>query len=152
PVRYFYDMVRPNLENIPNVELPHGLEVRPATPDQYRQIWQAALEAFSEHWGEQVNNDDDFENFMKMPYMDSSLWQVAWDGDQVVGMVLNFVDPKENAQYHRKRGYTENISVRKAWRGRGVAKALIVRSLKMFRDMGFDGTMLGVDADNETGA
>ncbi len=70
----------------------------------------------------------------------------------VVGTVLNFVDEGENEKYHRKRGHTEDISVRKLWRGRGMAKALLARSLRMFRDMGFDSTTLGVDAENPTGA
>lgn len=152
PERYFYDMVRPDLENIPNEDLPAGLEVRPVKREQYHQIWEAAVEAFAEHWGEQMHSENDFDNFMKMPNLDSSLWQIAWDGDQVAGMVLNYWNPIENVNYNRKRGYTEDISVRKPWRGRGLAKALIVRSLKMFREMGFESTALGVDSENATGA
>ncbi len=33
-----------------------------------------------------------------------------------------------------------------------IAKALLVKSMKMFRDMGFDHTALGVDTANQTGA
>jgi mycothiol synthase len=65
---------------------------------------------------------------------------------------LNYVEGLENEKYNYKRGYTENISVRKPWRGRGVAKALLVKSMKMFRDMGFDHTALGVDTENAAGA
>lgn len=46
------------------------------------------------------------------------------------------------------RGYTEEIAVRAPWRRRGIGKALLIRSLKMFRDMGFDSTILAVDPNN----
>ncbi len=151
-VRYFYEMVRPNLENIPEPQLPPGIEVRPVTPDQYYQIWQASVEAFQEHWGEQVHDESDYQRWLQMPHFNSALWQVAWSGDEVVGMVLNFVDEKANREFNRKRGHTEDISVRHPWRGRGIAKALLLRSLHMFREMGLDSTTLGVDVENPTGA
>jgi hypothetical protein len=38
PMRYEYDMVRPDLEDIPDLPLPEGLEVRPVKPEHYRLI------------------------------------------------------------------------------------------------------------------
>jgi ribosomal protein S18 acetylase RimI-like enzyme len=80
------------------------------------------------------------------------LWKVAWKGDQVCGVVHNFLDEQENEMYNRKRGYTEDISVRREWRGKGVAKALIAESIRMFREMGMDHTWLSVDSENTSGA
>jgi ribosomal protein S18 acetylase RimI-like enzyme len=152
PVRYFHDMVCHALDAIPDAELPPGIETRPVQPEHWRQIWDAGGEAFREHWGEAVEDESDYERWLQNPKWNPELWQVAWDGDQVVGSVLSFVDESENAKYNYRRGYTENISVRKPWRGRGVAKALLVRAMRMFRDLGFDHTALGVDSENETGA
>lgn len=67
-------------------------------------------------------------------------------------MVLNFLDEAENEEYQRKRGYTEGISVRRPWRRRGLARALLTRSLKMFQDMGMTEAALGVDTQNLSGA
>jgi ribosomal protein S18 acetylase RimI-like enzyme len=67
-------------------------------------------------------------------------------------MVLNFYSQKENEEYNRKRGYTEGISVRRPWRKRGLARALIVQSMKMFKAMGMTETALGVDTQNLSGA
>lgn len=50
-VRHGFSMVRPDLENIPDLPLPAGLELRPAHPADYRTIWEAAREAFRDHWG-----------------------------------------------------------------------------------------------------
>jgi mycothiol synthase len=152
PVRYFYDMVRPDLQDIPNLELPPGIEVRAALPEHYSKIWHADVEVFADDWSEQIHDEDDYERWLKGPQFNPTLWQVAWEGDEVVGHVLNFVDDDENRQYQRLRGHTEDIGVRKPWRGRGIAKALLARSLRMFRDMGFDSTALGVDVENPNGA
>ena len=80
------------------------------------------------------------------------LWQVAWDGDEVAGMVLPRVDEEANRGRDRKRGYTEHVFVRRPWRGRGLAKALLVRSLHVLRDEGMDEAELGVDSENDSGA
>ena len=63
-------------------------------------------------------------------------------------MILNYIDPDENETYRRKRGWTENICVRRPYRRQGLARALLARSLKMHRDLGMAETALGVDAEN----
>ncbi len=153
-VRFFFEMVRPDLEGIPDVPLPPGVEARPVREEDLRAVWRAEVEAFSEHWG---STDDDgreerWEEFRSEPLNDLSLWQVAWAGDQVVGMVRPFINPADHARFGAKLGWCENISTHADWRGRGIAKALIARALTALRDRGMTAAALGVDADNETGA
>ena len=125
-VRFGFSMVRPDLENIPDLPLPEGIEFRPARPEHYRPIWEAAREAFRDEWGysEAEWSAEQFESWQAEPTFEPSLWQIAWDGDEVVGMVLNFINRKENAEYHRQRGYTETICVRRPWRRRGGAPGI----------------------------
>jgi ribosomal protein S18 acetylase RimI-like enzyme len=89
---------------------------------------------------------------MNDPDFDPSLWRVAWQGDQVAGMVLSFIDKDENEIYGHKRGYTENICVRRPWRRQGLAKALIALSLIALKERGMTEAGLGVDAENISGA
>jgi mycothiol synthase len=154
PVRYQFNMVRPNLENIPDLPLPEGLQVRPAQPEHYWAIWRAGKEAFRDEWGysEAEWADEHFEEWQKEPTFEPSLWRVAWDGDQVAGTVLSFINEEENEEYDRKRGYTESICVRRPWRRQGLARALIVRSFRVLRDRGMTEAALGVDAENPNGA
>jgi ribosomal protein S18 acetylase RimI-like enzyme len=152
PVRYSYSMVRPLSEPVTITPMPEGLEVHKVQPDQYRQVWEADQEAFRDHWGYIEGTERDYQRWLKDPLNDPDLWRVAWDGDQVAGMVLNFLNEEENEEYDRLRGWTENISVRKAWRRQGLARALLTRSLQMFKDMGMDHAALGVDTQNPTGA
>lgn len=152
PVRYGYHMETPDLDNIPDAPMPEGLEVRPAEPDHYRAIWKATAEAFQDEWGASELSDDDFELWLRDERNEPRLWMVAWDGDEVAGSVLNFINHDFNARTGRKLGYTENISVRRPWRKRGLAAALIALSMKMFREMGYTQTALGVDTENPSGA
>ncbi|MDX1601136.1 MAG: GNAT family N-acetyltransferase, partial [Anaerolineales bacterium] len=150
--RYFYTMVRPDLHDIPAAPCPAGLEVRPVTPDHLRKIWQAKEEAFQEHWGKRESGQADYERWLADPIQDPALWKVAWDGEQVAGMVLNFIDSAENQNLNRKRGYTEDIAVRRPWRRRGLASHLIAESLRMLRQRGMQEAALSVDVDNPSGA
>ncbi|NSW50993.1 MAG: GNAT family N-acetyltransferase [Anaerolineae bacterium] len=152
PERYFFEMVRPIDKAIPECRLPEGLEIREVKPEHYRAIWDADQEAFHDHWGYAEPTEEMFEAWQKERLFRPQYWNVAWEGDQVCGMVRNFFDELENDEYNRKRGWTEEISVRRPWRGKGLAKALIAESIRMFRDMGMEETALGVDSENPNGA
>jgi GNAT superfamily N-acetyltransferase len=153
-VRFGFSMVRPDLENIPQLPLPEGLEIRPVGPDHYDAVWQAAREAFQDEWGyaEPDWSDEEFQSWKEGPLFTPDIWQVAWHGDEVAGMVLNFINEEENQEYGRLRGYTETICVRRPFRRRGLARALIARSFSMLKDRGMAEAALGVDTENPNGA
>lgn len=151
-VRYGLSMVRPNLDNIPDCPIPDGFEVRRGTLAEWRQIWEAAREAFRDHWGMSEWNETQFTAWSKYDHFNPDLWQIAWSGDEVAGGVLNFIDKKENETFTRQRGYTETIFVRRPFRKHGLAKALIARSFQVLKDEGMAEAALGVDAENLSGA
>lgn len=150
--RYFYIMIRPHLDDIPETRLAPGLEIRPVQPEDIRTIWEANGEAFKEHWGHRARTEEDFERFRNDPLQDPSLWKVAWDGDRVAGMVLNFIDHDENRQLDRLRGYTEDIAVLPPYRRKGLATHLIAESLRLLNEVGMNEAALGVDVANASGA
>jgi GNAT superfamily N-acetyltransferase len=126
--------------------------VRPVVPEQHRVIWEADLEAFQDHFEPRVHDEADYVYFTADPDCDTSIWQVAWDGDQVAGSVINGIYLHENALTGERLGWLDHVSVRRPWRGRGLAKALIARSLATHRDRGMTTAVLGVDSENPTGA
>jgi mycothiol synthase len=152
PVRHFFTMVRADLEDIADAVLPEGLEVRPATQEHIRQIWEASQEAFEDHWGYVRESEEDYKSWLEGPWFDPSLWCVAWDGDEVAGMVLSFINGDENKEFNRLRGWTENIAVRRPWRRKGLAKCLLLMSLKAIKERGMEEAGLGVDTENTSGA
>ena len=150
-IRYGYMMVRPTLDDVPDEwPLPAGLEVRPVQPEHMRPIWEASEEAFQDHWGHRPRSEEDFQAFVNWPEAQPHLWQVAWDTrtNEVAGMVLNSIYERENARLGVRRGWTDPICVRRPWRRQGLARALIMRSLKLLRDLGMTEAALGVDAEN----
>lgn len=152
PVRYGIHMVRPCSQPVAVTPLPAGIEILPISANDYRKVFDAEAEAFRDHWGYVPPTEADYQRWVNTPFFDPSLWQVAWEGDQVVGMVLNFIIEAENQALGRLRGYTEDISVRRPWRQKGIARALLTRSIRMFQEMGMDETCLAVDTENPNGA
>ena len=62
--------------------------------------------------------------------------------------MLTFINVDENEQQNRKRGYTEGIGVDQSWRRRGVARALISRSLEAQKAAGMTELALVADSDS----
>jgi mycothiol synthase len=151
-VRYGFLMVRDLSRPVPDRPLPAGLEIRPVAEADHRRIWDADEEAFRDHWDPADRTEADFAAWFASPDLDTSLWRVAWDGDEVAGSVMTFVFPSENDQLGLRRGWLEHISVRRPWRRRGLAAALIADSLRVLLDLGMTEAALGVDSENPTGA
>jgi mycothiol synthase len=153
PVRYFFDMVRPTLDGISVPDLPEGIEIRPvAGRDDMRKLFDGDVEAFLDHWGGFDATDEAFEQWLADPDYDPALFMVAWDGDQIAGAVVNAISEAENEALGRRRGLLDSVFVRRPWRGRGLAYALVMRSLELLRERGMTSAWLGVDADNPLGA
>ncbi len=147
-----YVLVRPHLDDLPDMPLPAGLRVRPVAPEELGAIWAAEVEAFT---GRVVQTERDVEAFARWrrgPHFQPEHWQVAWAGGEVAGMVRTYINHEENAAYGRLRGYTEDISVRPPWRRRGLARALLARSLRLLREGGVSEAALGVNSTNQSGA
>jgi ribosomal protein S18 acetylase RimI-like enzyme len=145
-------MTRSIADPIPDAPLPAGLEVRPVRPDDHRRIWDADVEAFRDHRDPSLRTEDDYVAWFTQPDIDTSLWEVAWDGDEVAGSVMNFIFREENARLGLSRGWLEHVSVRRPWRKRGLASALMVRAMRRLREMGLAEAALGADAENISGA
>ena len=160
PVRTYVEMLRPIDAPLPAAPMPAGLEVRPVQQEHIRAVWEAMQETRRDHWGYVPPTENDYERWTQGRLFAPGLWRVAWapaveggaGGDEVAGMVLNRLDEEQNAVYGRKRGYTQDIFVRRPWRRRGLARSLLVQSIHMFREMGMEETALGVDTQNPSGA
>jgi len=145
-----YEMVRPTLDDIPDVAMPEGLTVRPIGTDDasLRRVWDAAADAFRDHRSEAEWTEEDWGHFLGDRVNDPSLWVVAFDGDEVAGAILGKIDQAENAHHGRERGIADVVFTRRAWRRRGLARALLARALVRLRDHGMTSAYLGVDGLN----
>lgn len=147
PFRRFHSMVRPDLDGLSAADLPPGLEVRPVPNDRdaMRRVFMADAEAFRDHFGWVDESEDAFLAFVEDPATNPRLWQVAFDGAEIAGGVLNGIHVLEDGS---RQGWLDSVFTRRPWRRRGLARALIARSLAVLREEGMTAAYLGVDSEN----
>ena len=146
--RVYHHMVCPTLDDITVLPLPEGLEVRPVTRELLPAYWDAMCEAFRDHFGAWDDSDSAFRSWVDSPRFDLDLQIVAFDGDEIAGGIHAAVDPAENQVHGYLRGWSEPIFTRRPWRRRGLAAALLGRTLVALRDCGMTSAQLHVDAEN----
>jgi len=144
-----YEMLRPTLDDVPDVPLPDGFEVRAVVGvvDE-RRVWDAAAEAFRDERGEQEWTEEDWAREQADPRRDPTLWAIAFDGDEPAGGVHGRIDPEENAARGVLQGYIAGVWTRAPYRRRGLARALLARVLMLLRERGMTSAYLGVDGLN----
>jgi mycothiol synthase len=146
-VRRFWEMtIELGDEPPPDPALPAGFRLEPFSPDSARSFHAALEEAFVEHWEHEPESYDEWwQRQVAKPDHDPSLWFLVSDGDEVAAVTRN--DPERSGG-----GWIGAIGVRPAWRGRGLAKALLLHSFREFHRRGQRRVGLGVDSENGTGA
>ncbi|HET8528069.1 MAG TPA: GNAT family N-acetyltransferase [Gaiellaceae bacterium] len=141
-VRRFYEMAI-QLEQAPTVP---DLPIETFREEDARAFHDALDESFQDHWEHHgVGFDEWWRRHTSRESFDPSLWFLIRDGGEVAAVVRN--DANRNGG-----GYVGALGVRRLWRGRGYAKALLLRSFREFFDRGMPRVTLGVDAENPTGA
>ena len=77
---------------------------------------------------------------------DPDIWFLACDGNEIVGAALNICDPNVSIVW------VDHLSVRRAWRKRGIGKALLLHSFAEFYKRGIKTAKLSVDSKSLTNA
>jgi len=146
PVRQYSEMAIDLRGELHAPEWPLGITARPFRPGvDDRRVWDADLEAFSEHYLFQPRSYEDWRrHHLEAADSDPILWRLAWDGDELVGFVIPIEGDRE--------AFIDDLAVRKPWRGRGVGRALLLAAFATLRDHGQTVTRLFVDAQNATNA
>jgi mycothiol synthase len=150
--RTFHDM-RVELEDpIWAPQVPDGIVIRPFDRERdARAVYGALAEAFAEHWGFRF---DSFDRFVhehiegESSGFDARLWFLALDGDEVVGAICS----REGMPSSPDAASIDVLGVRRAWRGRGTGRALLLSAFAELHRRAIRAVELVVDSGNETGA
>lgn len=131
---------------------PDGVTITAWLPEHDEPARVLKNRTFADHWGSSTVSSAAWANKLSGYGTRRDLSLVALAEGDVVGLALNGHFPEDVASVGYDAGWIDTLGTDARWRGRGVASALIARSLQVFRDEGFDAAMLGVDADSPTGA
>ena len=151
PVRFIKEMLRP-LDAPVVPRSPDGVDIVPWDRSLDEGTREALNEAFGDHWGSTQMDEDSFRHLIERNAIRLDLSFQAVAGSEVVGYALNGFFPDDEQVTGRREGWVRSLGVKRAWRGRGVASALLENSFNAFLDAGLTHSMLGVDTENTTGA
>lgn len=130
-------------------EWPAGIAVGTFRPEDEALVHAAHQESFRDHWEHKNETIEEWRKWMiGSPQFDPSLWFVAREGEEVAGISLCTVHSSGNVEH----GFCRVLAVRRPWRRRGLALALLRHSFVEMQRRGMKRASLGVDAENLTGA
>jgi mycothiol synthase len=153
PARWYVDMRRDLREPLPAMPDLGDLEIRPYEPAWGEHVRLAHNEAFADHWGSEPQTTEVWNrDFVGDPFFRADLSFLAVSGQEVAGYSVNYVVESDWEATGVREGWIGQLGVRRPWRKRGLATALLVRSMEAFRAAGLEAATLGVDAENPTGA
>lgn len=153
--RYFSSMKRSigSSESLPRVDPPAGLRLIrfEAAYDEATRV--ADNEAFLDHWGFTPCDRETWEvRVTGSRAFRPAMSHLLLDGDDVASYVLAFEFDADTAITGERDLYVDSVGTRRAYRGKGAAKALLAKTLEAAAQAGFQSASLGVDADSPTGA
>jgi GNAT superfamily N-acetyltransferase len=140
--RHFFEMAielreRPDVPEVPIETFDLG---------EARAFHDALDEAFQDHWEHQGQGFDEWwSRHSSNPNFDPTLWFLIRDGDEIAATIRS--EANRNGG-----GYVAALGVRRPYRGKGYAKALLLHTFREFWDRGTRRVTLGVDAASPTGA
>jgi GNAT superfamily N-acetyltransferase len=154
PTWHLLEMVHKDLASLKDAPMPEGLDYGPVRPDEYHAIWLLYRECFSaeqwsspEKWSERA-----YEEWLRSPNFSPPLWRVARAGDEIVGVVENYVNDEECSSLGRRVAHSGPVCVRDGWRRKGITTYLMTSSLKHLRDIGVEEVTLDTEVENKSRA
>jgi ribosomal protein S18 acetylase RimI-like enzyme len=153
-VRYYNEMHRPLSAPLPEAPLDHGLELVPMEPGLSEALRLAHNQVFADHWGSEPRDEESWGFVVNDPLARPDLSAVVLESrtGEIAGYQLASYDPDNTVARGFSEGYTDLLGVRREFRGRGIAQALLADAMRRFAAAGLDKASLDVDSENPTGA
>ena len=153
-IRHFLRMVIDLNGNPVEPSWPEGIELHTMeTGQDVGEVVRAIRDAFKDHWGHvEAPYEEELARWQHIvdtdPDYDPSLWFLAKDGPEIAGFSLCYPRVDEDPEM----GWIGSLGVRRPWRRRGLALALLHHSFQVLARRDLRRAGLGVDAQSLTGA
>jgi mycothiol synthase len=154
PTRYFFRMTRSLAEPIPEPVLPEGFTVRTVDANQDAEAWVEMFnQSFVDHWDHRDLTLKEFHHFCSLSFYRAELNLVAIAPDGTLAAFCeSTIHPEDNLRSGRQEGWVGVLGTRRGFRRRGLGRAMLLAGLQVLKDAGMETAILGVDADNPSGA
>jgi GNAT superfamily N-acetyltransferase len=160
PIRWYTQMRRDLADPVPDAPVPPGLRVVPWSEDLDDAVRLAHNEAFLDHWGTEPQTPETWRGHQSAfaPTWSFVALDVSGGGGAVPGapVVAGYLISGRYEQdwpvLGYTCGYTDLLGVRPAYRGRGLAVALLAAAMRAYRADGMQYAALSVDTANPSGA
>jgi mycothiol synthase len=151
--RYFFEMSR-RLGSPPPVPQLDDVVILGWDAGRSREAHHVVDRAFHDHWGHTDRTDEMWDEVTSAAAfrLDWSLLAIERTTGAVVGAALNCAYEQDWRATGVTEGYTDQLAVARSHRGRGIARALLLESMRRFAVSGMEAAALGVDAANPSGA
>ncbi len=140
---------------IPIVQEPSGIQLRRWRADvDDEEVGWLLNEAFRDSWGPSEIVMDEWLHHVRGGWMDLEHSVLAWDmeDNRMVGACVNQCTRRTFQRRGRQELYVDDLAVRREYRQRGVATALLTWTLNRADHLGMQSVGLDTDAENPTGA
>jgi mycothiol synthase len=154
-VRWNEELLRPldELPPVPPADAIAGLRIVPLPDDRDEDVRYEKNTSFADHWGSTPTTEHHWQQQVRGMGARPDLSFIALDDtDTVVAHCLVKRFPDDDAVLGRREAWLDSIGTLRAWRGKGLASAMIAHALHALAADGLTHAALGVDADNPSGA
>ena len=152
--RYFCRMARSLSEPIPEPQFPQGFALRQFPGEQDAEAWVEMFnQSFIDHWNHHDLTVDKFKHELAKPDYrnDLDLIAVADDGT-FVSFCYCEISVQECDRTGRNEGWIACLGTRRGFRKMGLGRAMLLAGLHRLKAAGVATAILGVDAENSSGA
>ena len=152
--RYFCRMARELSEPIPEPHFPEGFALRQFPGEQDAAAWVEMFnQSFIDHWNHHDLTVDKYKHELAKPDYrnDLDLIAVADDGT-FVSLCYCQISVEECDRTGRNEGWIACLGTRRGFRKMGLGRAMLLAGLHRLKAAGVATAILGVDAENSSGA
>ncbi len=153
-VRYFFRMACPLDLPIPEEPFPAGYTLRHVASEADIAAWvEVYNQSFIDHWNHHPTTLESHKHWMNLPGYrpEDDLVAVAPDGS-FGAFCFCEINSSENERKGRKDGWINLLGTRRGQRNMGLGRAMLLAGLHRLKAIGMETAVLGVDAENPSGA
>ncbi|MBL1178871.1 GNAT family N-acetyltransferase [Pantanalinema sp. GBBB05] len=152
-VRCFYRMTRSLVDPIPAPQFPTGFTVRSLLPEEVPVWVEMFNQTFIDHWNHHPMTVERRQRWLTHPTYDPELDQVAIAPDGTfAAFCFSLIDQEDNRWTGRLDGWIGDLGTRRGFRRLGLGRAMLLTGMHQLKAKGMDTALLGVDAENPSGA